>query len=77
MTESDYIIQHLRMDLDRAKIKERELETKIHNLEEALKIEWNCDKIEYCTRCGSPMPEAAYADEANEYCDICADDMMR
>jgi len=110
MTESDYIIQHLRMDMDKLRKEKDELmehnltimgtnkmlmddnrrfmkdntvlmdiifakTVQISALEEALKEEWDVEEICYCTRCGRPMPEPAWSDEANEYCDICAGDM--
>lgn len=48
---------------------------KVAVLEGTLKEEWDIDEIHYCTRCGRPMPDAAWSDEINEYCDICAGDM--
>ena len=89
MTEDDLIIQRLRMARDRLKkeneklykengelYSERaEMRTKIENLEDTLKEEWSVLKIHYCTRCGRPMPDAAWSDEINKYCDICAGDM--
>ena len=96
MTESDYIIQHLRMDIDKLKANNhnielenkvlradkqmfvslrQDLEKKIYDLETALCDEWSVEEIHYCTRCGRPMPEPAWSDEINEYCDICAGDM--